>query len=351
MKKLSPPLLSFVLVIAFLVPISVFAQVSPASGNFVLVSQGVLSSSTPAEQLGSTAVYSVDIGSGYTGSTTGAFTSATWVPAGGQYVNFVLEIIDNTTSFYCAFQSLGAASPPTPFEQLTFQACTGTDSLVFNPDDDYSIDIQNVLTSGLQSSYRTLGSDGTLDPRFSTSGLFTPQFAIVGNGFQITPTSTSTGVFLSGAYSFCSGQFSSSSMPFLVSDTAVGFCTVAGYLLVPTPASLQQFASFPYVLQNKIPFSYFYGVSGDILSMTASSSQNFGGFEINLGSTTGVGSTSPIASSVLDHNFVLLSTSTISTYVSPTLYNLLYSLAVAAIWITTALILYRRVVPVHVTDA
>lgn len=159
------------------------------------------------------------------------------------------------------------------------------------------------------------------------------------------------GVSTTSTQQFCSTNFSTSSgfLDSLGQSISLGFCNVGSFLFVPSSSSLTQFYSLASSSQEKIPFSYYYGIRDVINGNSASSTQNFQTISLNL-SSTGIGSTSPLGlSNIFPGDHELLSTTTIFTYISPTLYNLLMSLVVAAIWFAVALHIYRKLVPKHST--
>lgn len=132
-----------------------------------------------------------------------------------------------------------------------------------------------------------------------------------------------------------------------------GACVAGTFLFVPSQDSLESFRGIPSVLPTIIPFSYFYDFQDIINGENASSSTNFQPLSVNLAST-GVGSTSPYGQ-ILNiggsSTFAYLSTTTIMTYVSQSLYDTLFLLMRSAIWVVVALHIFRRLRPGHVTHA
>jgi len=361
MKKAANPLalwcLKMGILAAFFIPLTSFAQ----SGHFVLLQQGSVASTT-LYGVGHP-FYEVRIGSGYQGTTTGAFMAVS-VTTLTTTSNFVVDIIGYPTSAYsgsvsdCRYDSRNqvagvySATSSDPFLQLDFQQVFGTaGSCAFNPALFYKVTVDANFSNPVVTGPGSLAGryDWSVPVGWATTTAtisdFFPYFTIVADGFQITPTASSSGLFLSGAQEFCNSQFGSSTS--IGSYVGQGICIGFGYLLVPTAESVQQFTQISSVLAQVVPFSYFYDVSDIFNSSTASSSVNFTPLTLNLRGT-GVGSTTAWAS-VLPSSFSYLSSTTITTYVPGTLYDLLFLLMRSAIWIAVLFHLYHRLVPKHVT--
>jgi len=161
------------------------------------------------------------------------------------------------------------------------------------------------------------------------------------------PGYTDVGISTTSQQVYCNANFSTSTglLDSLGQSISLGICNVGVFLFVPSQNALNSFAMLASTTQTKIPFSYYYNVK-TILQSATSTSGNFTAMHLNLGGATGVGSTSPFGA-VLNQDFQLLSTSTISTYISPSTYSLLMDLARYAIWIAVMFHLYRRIVPKH----
>jgi len=161
------------------------------------------------------------------------------------------------------------------------------------------------------------------------------------------PGYTDVGISTTSQQVYCNSNFSTSTglLDSLGKSISTGICNVGVFLFVPSQNALSSFATLSSTTQTKIPFSYYYNVKS-ILQTASSTSGNFTSIHLNLGGATGVASTTPFAG-ILNQDFQLLSTSTISTYISPSTYNLLMDLARYAIWIAVMFHVYRRIVPKH----
>lgn len=352
MKKTAQSLtLSLGVLAVFFIALPARAQ----TGHFVLISQGQLDQNTVFDSVLHN--YSVEIGTGYQGTTTGAFVSLS-ANASGVNDAVRLTLIGYLDSSYsgstvsCGWQNHNATSyvgtSTSPFAQLTnnFVNSNGT-ACTLDPSLYYVVALSYDFSGGAGSlpSGSVFGSLVSVRPGWNwTAGTFFPYFSIVTDGFQITPTASSSGVFLSGAQQFCDSKFASSSPLDVASGIAHGGCVVAGYLFVPTPESVSQFGNLAPALQSKIPFSYFYDIIDIVNGSTASSTQNMTAFGMDLGvldfaSSTGLGPILPVG------NFDFLSSTTISKYMPVGMHDLLYNMMIAAIWVDVAWLFYRKIVP------
>lgn len=164
-----------------------------------------------------------------------------------------------------------------------------------------------------------------------------------------TPDPTYSGLATSSVATMCDNSFATTSgfLDSVGASISNGLCRVGAFLFVPSGSVLSQYASFPDTLGNKVPFSYYYDLETAFSSSSASSTGNFTAMSVDLRGT-GVGSTSSWGN-VLPSSFSYLSSTTIMTYVSPTMYALLFFMMRSAIWIAVLFHVYRRLVPHHVT--
>jgi len=305
--------------------------------------------------------WTVEIGNGNSGTTTGAFITTSFVSPGsspGQDFRVLLQgysdsgYVTNVTN--CAFTAedlpanyVAVGSSTNPFTQLT-HIQSGLTACTLNPSLYYKILINAQLVGPVGQAYFfgnpswTPPSGWIADPSNPNYPFF-PQFAIVGDNFQITPTASSSGLFLSGANTFCASAFGSSTAPGIVTDIGIGFCDAIGYLFVPTPASVQQFQDFSSVLQLHIPFSYVYEGANLFENLQASSTENFPVFsfglaQIDFASSTAMG---PIFPTSLE----FLSSTTINKYMPVGMHDLLYNIMIFVIWVDVLFVLYHKVVP------
>lgn len=339
-----------------------FAQ---SSGHFVFVQQSqITATDNYFGTNGGGGYFSQDwfinVGSGYTGTTSAAFLTAQYsVLSSPGDVPAYFEIRGYSDSGYtnfieaCGYTS-GAGTGTFPatgsFVELDVDSgnCSGTHD-VLKPNLYYQIEISftekpGVINftsySGVASSTSFVVINSTPSPTFPN---FIPQFALAGDGFTITPSASSTGLFLSGAQEFCNSTFGTSTAGFfgIGTDIANALCQVTGYLFVPTPASLQQFSGLTPEMQQRLPFSYAYGLNNLYSGLTASTTDNMQSFSIN---NLGAFASSSAFASVVPQSIGILSTTTISKfYPDPIRVSMLF-LASSAIWVILMLSIYHRIV-------
>jgi len=255
----------------------------------------------------------------------------------------------------CVFDSAGLDGPISGFLQLTHIQSVSGYGCTIQASSTVKVTLQLHTLSGTNpfsvingsfvnnkgwnwcspSSSYFCGSGGSATSSFMAS------FGLIGNSFSLVPTTTDSGLLFSGAFSYCNDVFASTTG--IGATIANGMCIALGYLFIPTPASVSQFGNFTSTLQSTQPFSYYYDVSDIINGQSASSTANFTALSVDL-RATGVGSTSPWGQ-VLPQSFAYLSSTTIMTYINPTLYDLLFLLMRFAIWITVLFHFYHRIVP------
>lgn len=328
------------------VPFFVSAQ-TPLISGILITGNGVISSSTPMTAPDTSPSYRIKIGTGWDATTTAAYVSMWWSGSNApQAVSLELHKFEessySTDDGYCHYEYTSSTAVSSPdYTQLDFSGCTGSATQKMDSSKYYEILIQysaragttNVQYNGQPYNTNskfvvTNSSDG-----YASTTLFSPMWALVGNGFQIfTPTASSSGLFFSGANAFCASQFSGSS---LSTDLAYAGCLVGGYLFIPTGDSLSNFFSIPSTLAETPPISWF-GQIKDVLSaaVASSSEDNFIDLNIAFGSSTaGLGFTS------LD----VISTSTISKYLSAGTRNNLKGLLSVLFYVSAASLIYWQV--------
>jgi hypothetical protein len=157
---------------------------------------------------------------------------------------------------------------------------------------------------------------------------------------------TKLGIATSTSFAFCNTSFATSSG--LVSDFANGFsnglCQVAGFLIVPAPATLEGFSSLTSTAREKIPFSYYYDILGVVNGSSASTTQNLPSYGLDLSvldfsSSTAMGPLLPTGI------FSIFSSSTIERFLPAGLHDLLYNMMIWAIWGDLMWVLYHKIVP------
>jgi len=166
-----------------------------------------------------------------------------------------------------------------------------------------------------------------------------PRIDILGfTFFDKTIVSTST-VFTAStttAYDILQSEVSEDLNNFASTASSSG-CTIGtgfsipactAYLLFPSSQAFSQYAVLPSQMGEKFPFSYVAGVSSTWSELTASTTANSPTISINL-AAIGQGSTTPMGNFL--PNITAFSSTTVGTYLTPTLLNLLKALASAAI--------------------
>jgi len=114
------------------------------------------------------------------------------------------------------------------------------------------------------------------------------------------------------------------------------FVSVLSYIFIPNPAILNQFSDLQVQLATKIPFSYVYSIENAVNNIALStSSESFPLISIPLSSVA----SSTVTGVIPD---IEMTTSTISTYLTPTFHNALYALLVAAIWLNVGWLFFRE---------
>jgi len=109
-----------------------------------------------------------------------------------------------------------------------------------------------------------------------------------------------------------------------------GICEAFSFIFVPNPNVLNQFVALPTLASTKFPFSWIYGVQAEVATLSASSTSNMIGLQLNLGSL-GIGSTTSMGNIL--PNFEAFGTSTIETYVSPTEWQYFQDWIAFALWL------------------
>lgn len=340
MKRLIP-LIGLVL---FSLPVFAYAQ---TGGGIVVLAQSHVDQSfvIPNGKLVEQIFY---IGSGYSGSTTGAFLGGTYNKISNAD-NAIINLEPYTDSSYatpvgttvCGFKNTSAPIGTTDvngFVQLsdvvqTNGGCTLQPQYYYRVVVDYS-NFSGIFWSNIFGTNNIQNSSWTIVIGTSTAAEVTPTFtgvyfALVGNGFQITPDTNSSGVYLSGAQEFCNNQFGSSTS--IGSTIANGLCVVFGYLFIPTQQSISQYSGLGDDLSQKAPVSYVTGLAPAWESLSASSTLNVptyaaGYHDLGIGSSTALGNILP--------NFDALSSTTIQKDAPSGTFATLRALLAVAIVVT-----------------
>jgi len=349
---------------AFFIAAPAFAQ---SSGHFVLISQGIQNATSTGVNTSGPYYnneWHIHVGNGYEGTTTSVSVAGTFslLTSGNSYP-YIVTVDQYSDSSYssrigrCRFDSQNLATGNydgdiqlTNLFSFSGLGCRLDPASFVDIDIVYEAQWTGWTSSGAvyrgvaQATFQSIHPTWTVTETY-LDNVYAPNFGIVANGFQITPTPNSTGLFLSGAQEFCNSYFSSSTNPIsgLAQDFGNAICQAVGYLFVPTPTSYAQYQGLPLYLQNVLPFSYFYGVGDIFTSMTASTTQNFpvysmGLSQLDFASSTAMG---PILPSSLE----FLSSSTINRFLPVGMHDLLYNLMIFVIWVDVAFVLYHKVVP------
>lgn len=184
-----------------------------------------------------------------------------------------------------------------------------------------------------QCNFASGGSDCTGTPYFTTNAA--PDWS----GLNATSTA------LTALY----GQGASSTLA-LIQDRCTGtgggifgeaICAAFTYLLVPDPTITNGFVALASTtLPTKFPISWFYSLRATFSGLSASSSANMASVSLAL---QGVDPASTTAFGNILPNVDLLSSTTIETYLSPSLLSGLLALESAALYVIVAFVIFERV--------
>lgn len=330
---------------AFFIP-TAFAQ----TGHFVLLNQSNLSTSTSQTYGFTFSDFTIQIGSGYQGTTTSAFASflITNYNSSQQNVTFTLSGDDSSNCVYDLNHNPNFINGNTIGDnpvQLYFATqvphSDGVSGCTFEPQVTYTIDIFYRWWSSLASPpipFYLRGAPTNTTGWIVTPGgqgasnVAVPQFAIAADNFQISPTASSSGFFLSGAQAFCNDQFSSSTG--IGASITNGLCQVVGYLFIPTPLSVQSFQDIPLSLESTPPISWFTEIKNTITSEEASTTDNFINLTLNFGTST----------AILGFNdLTVISTDTIARYLPDSTRVDLRNLIAVTFYLLTASLIYFQI--------
>jgi len=114
-------------------------------------------------------------------------------------------------------------------------------------------------------------------------------------------------------------------------NPTLGLCQVFAFLFVPQPSAVAQFAGLSSELATRFPFSWFYSVPPALQSLSASSTESFVDWRINFAAVDPATSTQ--MGGILP-DVAVLSTTTVSAYLTDSKRNLLRNLMAAALWLT-----------------
>lgn len=150
------------------------------------------------------------------------------------------------------------------------------------------------------------------------------------------------GVATSTAEQYCEDNFpfdDSTIITATITYLPNGLCRIASFMFIPPNYSIGQFSLLASSTQQKIPFSYFYDLSELYDSMVGTSSATFTSVDFDISST----SVKNTAFGAIIPSVNAFSTTTISTYISPSVLALLRGLMVATLYLGFAYMAFRRV--------
>lgn len=208
----------------------------------------------------------------------------------------------------------------------------------------------------LPANIHTLGIKSSVNPPFPGSyNVDSPYYVLYTNGtvsdyavsYSLPVTYTASSLSTTTLATYCD-----TNMPVDNSDiihatlTAIpnGFCKAITYLFVPSTDSLSQFSTLSSTTQNRIPFSYVYGIQSIFVGLSASSTSNLSSVIVSL---PDIGSTTPLKT-LYPLSITFLSTSTIGTYLNETFRQGMLNMQRLFLWAAFAYWLYRRIIPHHV---
>lgn len=244
----------------------------------------------------------------------------------------------------CVFDSVGVAPVTDAFFQLTHIQSQSGVGCNLEAGDYVRVTLQIHTLSGTSPFSQIRGSRTNskgwawCDPAItyfcgappSATSTFYASFSLLSNNFQIVPTTEASGVGFSGAVAFCNDAFASSTG--IGSTIGNGACIAAGFLFIPTPASVSAFQDIPNSIQQAFPFSWVSQMRTILAASQASSTENFVNLSINFGTTT-----AKLGLSTVD----IISTTTISKYLTEGQRNAIKALLAAVFYLGAASFIYR----------
>ncbi len=226
--------------------------------NFILVQQGIITATTTV--LGSSmSQYDVHIGTGWVGTTTGAFVSGNFSYPINYNTALRIVILDNTTATSCGWDSYGHASSEftNGFYQLDTHFSSSCADPALHPNDDYTLNI-GYFVSGYIAGAPVNTTGWSVGNTGATSPMAIPQFAIVGNGFTLTPD------YASLATSTCS-----------ITNLTGCFQNALVWAFYPPAGSLDIVTGLWPTISAKPPFGYFTVTQDSISGIGASTTPTF----------------------------------------------------------------------------
>lgn len=323
---------------------------SAQSGPTIILSQGQLDATSTQHSGVDTAQFVAQVGNGWSGNASSTVVAAkiNGINVGtGQMVRVDIDAYASstyTTSVAtCTYDSTGLTGNYDGFIQLSHLFQNINNGCTFDPSLFYTVTVlyHDAGWSHIGQYYGSLTNSKGWN--WSTTGGpagFYAMFDVLGTSWALIPTTTSSGVFFSGAVDTCNGLFASSTG--IGATIGNGLCIAAGFLFIPNSQSVQSFFDIPQTLAQTFPFSWGVQARGILQNETASSTgDTFLNLHVSVGATT---------SSFYIADVPLISTSSLAGYagwdnVRLTLRNILavsfYLLALYAIYETIAKIWYK----------
>jgi len=326
----------------FFVPVA-YAQ----SGPLVILGQGYVNATSSDQSPPGVATYSIYVGQGFVGSSTSAVVSVKHTSTTG--VDLRVDIDSYSDSAYqnsvgtCTWDNTGGNTGTADgFVQLThlFQQISGGCTL--NPANYLKISLTYSSvgtripyiyggTSSFHNYPNCTSANSFPDCHDSHVSSFFPYFNVLGGSWSLLGTTTSSGVFFSGAVDLCNNAFASTTG--IGATIGNGICIAAGFLFVPNSDSVQAFFGIPQSLGNTFPFSWLVQIKNILAGATASSSENFISIHTSVGTST---------SSFYIADAELISTSSLATFFPDSVRLPLKTTLAVGFYLLAAGFLYRK---------
>lgn len=165
-------------------------------------------------------------------------------------------------------------------------------------------------------------------------------FSAVPNWTGLNATSTALTALYQGSATSTLGIIQTRCVQDGAFDFGYALCTAGTFLFIPEPSIINNYVALPDTMAGKFPFSWYHGVKNAFTSLSASSTANMASVSIPFASVDPATST-PFGAIL--PNATLLSSTTISTYLSPSILSLILSLEIAAIWVLFGLFIFHDV--------
>jgi len=238
------------------------------------------------------------------------------------YNNVIIYIEDKNSSTIATYIAYGlTTSTGSQFLQLNYLSGStivpGTYTLQLDTESNSNTISVNADTNGNWFGY-IVNNGATSVPIIPN----TPGFSDVG---------VSTSTVYANCYANLSNATSSSYFSQVEQDISLGMCQTATLLFIPNPTTLSNFNEILPNLGTKFPFSWFIAVPITWNTLSATNTNALPSFSVGL-HALGIGSTTPMGNILPD--FVILSTTTISTYLSDGERETIVNLIAVGLWLS-----------------